>query len=59
MYLRILLATALALLATIGAPMVSNARAAQDNDLSALGGTWLFVEDRTEGSPRRDGKALP
>jgi len=49
MYLRIWLAIALALLATIGTPKASNARSAQDKTLLALTGEWLYVEDRTKG----------
>ena len=49
MNLRTWLASALALVATIGAPTASSARSAQDDDLRALDGEWLFVEDRTEG----------
>ena len=49
MYMRSPLATALALVTTIGVPMASNAHAAQNDDMRKLGGTWLFVEDRTEG----------
>ena len=49
MYLRFWLAPALTLLATIGAPIISSVRAGQDEDLGKLDGTWLFVEDRTQG----------
>jgi hypothetical protein len=54
MYLRTWLATALALLATIGGPKASSA---QDDDLRKLDGTWLFVEDRTEGRAVEEGGA--
>ena len=53
-YLGARLATALAFLTIIGAPMASNA---QDEDLRKLDGTWLFVEDRTEGRPVEQGGA--
>ncbi len=56
MYLRTVLATAFAVLATAGTPIVSNA-IAQDEDLRKLDGTWLFVEDRTEGRPVEQGGA--
>lgn len=52
MHLRARLATALALLATVGASsaaLASSARTAQADDLRALDGEWLYVEDRTEG----------
>lgn len=52
MHLRTWLATALALLATIGASSAahsSSARSAQADGLRALDGEWIFVEDRTEG----------
>jgi hypothetical protein len=61
MHLRIWLASSLALLATVGAAsaaLASSARSAQDSsatatkpddDLRALDGEWIFVEDRTEG----------
>lgn len=45
MHARISLATAV-LLAIIGTPTVAHA---QDEELRRLDGTWLFVEDRTEG----------
>lgn len=73
MYSRTWLATALALLATIGAPMASSAqddKSAQDEEqaqdekqsaldekLRALDGEWIFVEDRTEGRAVEDGRA--
>jgi hypothetical protein len=47
-----LVRTALALLLTFGAlasAFASGARAAQTDNLRALDGEWLFVEDRTEG----------
>ena len=52
MHLRTRLAIALALLATVGASsaaLASSARPAQADDLRALDGEWLYVEDRTEG----------
>lgn len=51
MHLRIWLITALALPSMTGGPMAANACAAQDDALKKLGGTWHFVEDRTEGRP--------
>lgn len=57
MPLRTALATALVILATLGAtPMtpatsVSSASPAQDAALRALDGEWIYVEDRTEGRP--------
>ena len=52
MRLRTWLATALALLATVGAAsaaLASSALPAQpDDDLLALDGEWIFVEDRTK-----------
>lgn len=52
MHRRTWLATAFALLTTTGVPMASTARAAQDDDVQALDGEWLFVEDRTKGRTR-------
>jgi len=52
MNLRTWLATALALLATFGvaiAALPSSAPSAQADDLRALGGEWLYVDDRTKG----------
>lgn len=52
MHSRTWLATALALLAILGATsaaLASSARSAQTDGLRALDGEWLFVEDRTEG----------
>jgi hypothetical protein len=52
MLLRTWLATALALLATVGAAsavLASSARSTQADELRALDGEWIFVEDRTEG----------
>jgi hypothetical protein len=49
---RTWLATALALLATLGASSAasdSNARSTQADGLRALDGEWIYVEDRTEG----------
>jgi hypothetical protein len=46
------LVTALALLATLSAistALASNVRSVQDDDVRALDGEWVFVEDRTEG----------
>lgn len=51
MYRRISLAAAFAILASIGPLMAENASGAMDDDLRKLDGTWLFVEDRTEGRP--------
>jgi hypothetical protein len=54
MHLRTWLAAALALLATLAASSAtpsSNARSGQADDLQALGGRWLYVEDFTEGRP--------
>ena len=54
MHLRTWLTTALALLATLAASSAapaSNARSRQADDLQALGGRWLYVEDFTEGRP--------
>ncbi len=52
MHLRTRPATALALLATLGATLAalaSNALSAPPDGLRALDGEWIFVEDRTEG----------
>lgn len=49
MYVRTWLAIMIALLASVGAAIPANAVAAEDNDIHKLGGTWVFVEDRTEG----------
>ncbi len=52
MHLRTWPATALALLATLGtasAALASSARATQADELRALDGVWIYVEDRTEG----------
>ena len=52
MHLRTRLATALALLATLGvtsAASASRASSAQDEGLRALDGEWMYMEDRTEG----------
>jgi hypothetical protein len=67
MNLRTRLATALVLLATIGT--VSSTLSAQPDELRALDGEWIFVEDRTEGraieheregqASRRRGRARP
>lgn len=58
MHLPTLSATALVLLAAFGAAMATSApiaRSAQaDDDLRALGGEWLYVEDRTEGRALED-----
>ena len=51
---RIWSAAAVVLLVTIGRPLASNA---QDEDLRKLDGTWLFVEDRTEGRAVEQGGA--
>ena len=45
-YFRGWLSVGFGLLAVIGAPTASSA---QDENLRALDGEWLFVEDRTEG----------
>lgn len=42
-------ASALALLATLFMALASNAPSAPPDDLRALDGEWIFVEDRTEG----------
>ena len=49
MHLRTWLATALALLATLGAELASNALSAQPDGLRALDGEWIFIEDKTQG----------
>ena len=49
MHLRTWPATALALLATLGAALPSSALSAQPDGLRALDGEWIYVEDRTEG----------
>jgi hypothetical protein len=49
MHLRIRPATARALLATLGTVLASSALSAQTDDLRALDGEWIYVEDRTEG----------
>ena len=52
MRLHTWLATALALLATLGAALAaltSSAQSTQADGLRALDGEWIFVEDRTEG----------
>jgi hypothetical protein len=49
MHLRTWPATALALLATLGAALASSARSSQPDGLRALDGEWIYVEDRTEG----------
>ncbi len=46
-HLRTWLATSLALFSTLGA--ASNVLSAQTDELRALDGEWIFVEDRTEG----------
>ena len=60
MHLSSRLATAFALLAIIGSPIASNAQdeaKSEDEDLRKLDGTWIFVEDRTEGRPVDQGGA--
>lgn len=57
MYVCTWLATTLAVLAAIGSPAALNSCSAQDDDLRALDGEWLFVEDRTEGRAVEDGGA--
>jgi hypothetical protein len=49
MHLRTWPATVLALLATLGSGLASNALSAQPDGLRALDGEWVYVEDRTEG----------
>ncbi len=52
MRLRTWLVTALALLVTLGAALAAQASSApstQADELRALDGEWIFVEDRTEG----------
>lgn len=51
------LATAFAIVASICVPTASSAHAAQDDELGKLDGTWLFVEDRTEGRAVEEGGA--
>ena len=54
------LATAVVLIATIGTPLASNAQdetESKDRFLRKLDGTWIFVEDRTEGRPVEQGGA--
>lgn len=53
MHLRTWLATALAILATLEAPLASASRGGtmQSQELRALDGEWIFVEDRTEDRP--------
>ena len=58
MLVRTGLASALALLLVLSAALAargSATRAVQDEDQRALGGVWLFVEDRTEGRPVEEG----
>lgn len=57
MHLRNWLATALALLATVGAfsaAWASGSRTAQADGVRALDGVWIYVEDRTEGRPSEE-----
>jgi hypothetical protein len=57
MHLRTSLATALALLATLGAARAapaSSAPSAPADGVRALDGEWVFVEDRTEGRPSEE-----
>lgn len=57
MLMRTWPATALAVLATLGVAMVAlapSASAAQPDDLRALDGEWLYVQDRTEGRASED-----
>lgn len=49
MHLRAWLASALVLIATLGAAWASNTRPSQSDDVRALDGEWIYVEDRTEG----------
>jgi hypothetical protein len=49
MNFRIWPITSVALFATLGATFASNTLLAQTDELGALDGEWIFVEDRTEG----------
>ena len=49
MHFRAWSTTGIALLATLGAALASNALSAQTDELRALDGEWIYVEDRTEG----------
>ncbi len=51
MYLSTWLVTALTILVTIDPPKESSTDATKDDALSKVGGTWLYVEDRTKGRP--------
>lgn len=57
MHLRLGLAVAFAFLATFGAGLAALApdeRSSQPDDVRALDGVWVYVEDRTEGRARED-----
>lgn len=49
MHARVYLATSLAILTTLSA--ASSALSAQSDDLKAVGGEWIYIEDKTEGRP--------
>lgn len=49
MRLHTWLVAALATLGALSTALASSARSGQPDDLSALDGEWLYVEDRTEG----------
>ena len=49
MYLRTWLATALAIAGTLSITLASEDRSLRAEDVRALDGEWIFVEDRTEG----------
>lgn len=51
MYFRKWLTIAIALLATLSAALAPNAHATPSDELGALDGEWIYVEDRTEGRP--------
>ena len=57
MHLNNRLTTALALFITLCTALASSVCNAQDDDLRKLEGTWIFVEDRTEGRPVDKGGA--
>ena len=54
MHFRTWSTTALVLLTTLSATLTSRAYAAQPDDLRALDGQWLYVEDITEGRASED-----
>jgi hypothetical protein len=49
MHMRVWLASALALVATLCAGLALGARSAQADGWRALDGEWIYIEDRTEG----------